>query len=407
MPERAPRRRPAVGGGLRPRLSAQAARARATAERYYARFLRERESGPDLRSPAERERQRALLLATAGVVAVFALWCAVRAVPVIEADVAEQVRALAVQRDAPWLQAEVAGRHVRLYGIAPNAQARRAVVDAVAALAAVARVDDHLVAAPPAAETAAAAHVLPEHPDRLLLVFDGRELQLVGTIGSQEVTTRIVREAERRYSAPAVATELRVTPRDVARWQQATLAASASLALLELGQAELVAGEDRLTITGVAPDVVTLGAVREELRRLAPADFALRVDVVPLYREGHADPSACRRGLAIITDAGALRGSGDFSGLDRRTRLTLDQVARLLRSCDAGLLVITPDAPAAAPDGAGGGRVQTLARDVRRYLLEAGVDGELVAVAPGTVTGTDPWPLRLQLVFADSDAREN
>ncbi len=400
------RRIKAVSRTLRPRLSEQANRARALAQRYHARLLRARERKPGDLDEQQRLERNAIMLGSAGILLLFAVWCSVRAVPVVEDDVAAQVRTVLIREvAATWVQAEVFGREVRLFGIAPSSLDQTRVMDAVGELQAVTRVHDHLVVAAAPDRIAARASVPGDTaaaqglPRSLSIVFDGTQLRLVGEIGDAQTTTAVVHDAERRFTAAGVSTELSLTAGASERWRQAASAAIATMALLDVANAELSAQGERelkLSLTGIAADITTLSAVRESLRQHAPRELSLQVDLVPILRDGQPDRGACRSALALLLGSGSLVPSGDFTGLDRPSRLTLDQIRALVQSCGAGLLIA-----ASSPAPAG---YATFADDLRAYLINAGLGAELVAIA--RVSDQDE-PVSLQLVFQPSGEQEN
>jgi hypothetical protein len=326
------------------------------------------------------------------VLMAFMLWCGARSVPLIEADVDERVSRLLQNEQIDWVQVEVFGRNVQLFGIAPSEEARERVVAAVDDLAAVTLTADRLaVVVPTAGEADPRQQGLSSPPDatpsRLVLAFDGTRLTLTGQLGDEQSTAAILRQAEQRYTRDGVITELTLTESSSLAWRGAASSAVAALALLDTGRAELADG--RLTVSGAAPDATTLGALLDVLESRTPTEVALRANVVPIYKRGRPDPDGCRRALQILIDAGEVMASGEFSGLSPTTRTTLDQIARLMQSCAAGLLVVAP----AAADGDGAPSIddEMLAQDVRRYLLSRGIDENSVARAnapPGTLSGT-------------------
>lgn len=367
----------------------------------HARMLSAIERKPGDLDEQQRLERNAITLASAGLLAMFSLWCSLRAVPVIERDVTARVdRVLARELADTWVQADVLGREVLLFGIAPSDLDQARIREAVGELTAVTRVHDHLVVAVPPDQIAAASQEMgataaPGLPRSLWIVFDGSELRLVGEVGDAQTTTALVHDAERRFTAEAVTTELELTPRASEQWRQAAAAAISTIALLDVANATLRRdreGRASLTLTGAAADSTTLSAVRESLRQRAPAQFALRVNLVPIFRDGRVDQDGCRSALGLMVDGGELRPDGDFSGLDRRARLTLDQVRALVQSCGAGLVVAAPGVAARG--------FATFADDVRAYLIEAGLGAELVAVA--RVAGQRD-PVRLQLVFQQTE----
>ncbi len=393
VPERTSARPAAGGGGLRPRLSAQAARARSVAQRYHQRLLQAGARGPWELPAGEAVMQRALVLASSGLMAVFALWCALRAGPAIEADVARRVDELRATQSLGWLAAEVVAREVRLYGVTPSAEERDRALQAVGGLAAVSRVVDHIVVATPALP-GTRPEMRPRVPVRVVMSFDGSRLTLIGQLGDEEGTTALLRQAEQRYTREGVVTELTTTREVSPRWLAAASAALSALALFDVGQAVLT--EERLSVSGAAPDATTLGSIREVLRVEAPADLQLRADIVPLYRRGEVDPASCRRALAITLEHGELAPSPEFTGLSRAAQTTLDRVARVMQSCRAGLVIVVNAAATDQSRSPAG-----LAADLRRYLVTTlGLLPGRVALADGPATPAGP-AVTLQLVFSE------
>ncbi|MEM9387162.1 MAG: BON domain-containing protein [Pseudomonadota bacterium] len=397
------RRLRAISRGIRPHLSQRADRAMRAAMGLHTRLLSALERKPGDLDDQQRLERNTIALASAGLLAMFCLWCSLRAVPVIERDVTAQVdRVLLRELANTWVQADVLGREVLLFGVAPSDLDQARIREAVGELAAVTRVHDHLVVAMAPGQLASArasrelnAGAAPGLPRSLSIVFDGSELRLVGEVGDAQTTTALVHDAERRFTAQAVSTELSLTPRTSTRWKQTAAAAVSTIALLDIANAELRRDRDgraSLTLTGVAADSTTLSAVRESLRQRVPAQLPIQVDLISIFRDGRADRSACNNALELVLDAGELLPDGDFTGLDRRSRLTLDQVRALVQSCGAGLVIAAPEV---APRG-----FATFADDLRAYLIEAGVDAQLVAVA--RVAGRRE-SVKLQLVFQPTE----
>jgi hypothetical protein len=387
----------AAGSGVRPRLAARAATARASARRYHQRLLRSLERKPYTLTQDERDRRRLLLVAGIGVMMVFATWCTVRSVPIIEADVDARVTRLLQREGIAWVQHEVFLRQVRLFGIAPSADARARAIAAIEGLDAVETAADHLVIAPAPAAPPETAGEVAAAPTAFVLSFDGAQLTLSGQVGDEESTATLLQQAERRYTRDRVVTELTLVESSSPAWRGAASAAVSALALLDAGRAVLADG--RLTVSGAAPDATTLSALLGVLDARVPAPIELRADVVPIYRRARPDPAGCRRALDIIVAAGEIADGPAFSGLTRDTRTTLDQIARLVQSCEAGLLVLVP----VTADEAGTVADRLFAEDVRQYLIdEAAMPEGAVALADAPPGARSARRVSLRLVLPDN-----